>query len=66
MVKTERESNSKRREEKWQTCWCCRDQQRACKMAKTSAEKLEHGGRKGIGSAIRRGGANTGGVHVKK
>ena len=31
-------------EEKWQTCWCCRDQQRACTMAQTSAEKLEHTG----------------------
>ena len=24
--------------------WCCRDQQRACKMAQASAEKLEHTG----------------------
>ena len=31
-------------EEKWQACWCCRDQQKACRMA--LAEKLEH-----IGSA---------------
>ena len=44
MVRTERESDSKRREEKWQTCWCCRDQQRACQMAQASAEKLEHTG----------------------
>ena len=44
MVKTERESDSKRRKEKWQTCWCCRDQQRACRMAQASAEKLEHTG----------------------
>ena len=29
---------------KWQTCWCCRDQQRACRMAQASAEKLEHTG----------------------
>ena len=27
--------------EKWQTCWCCRDQQRACRMAQASEEKLE-------------------------
>ena len=40
--RTERESDSKRREEKWQTCWCYRDQQRACRMAQASAEKLEH------------------------
>ena len=42
MVKTERESDRKRREEKWQTCWCCRDQQRPCRMAQISVEKLEH------------------------
>ena len=30
--------------EKWQTCWCYRDQQRACRMAQASAEKLEHTG----------------------
>ena len=29
-------------EEKWQTCWCCRDQQTGCRMAQASAEKLEH------------------------
>ena len=28
--------------EKCQTCWCCRDQQRACRMAQAPAEKLEH------------------------
>ena len=42
MARTERESDRIRREEKWQTCWCCRDQQRACRMAQASAEKLEH------------------------
>ena len=31
-------------EEKWQTCRCCRDQQRACRMAQASVEKLEHTG----------------------
>ena len=31
-------------EDRWQTCWCCRDQQRACRMAQASAEKLEHTG----------------------
>ena len=40
MAKTERESDRRRREEKWQTCWCCQDQQRACRMAQVSAEKL--------------------------
>ena len=44
MARTERESDSRRREEKWQTCWCCRDQQRACRMAQASAEKLEQTG----------------------
>ena len=44
MVRTERESDNRRREEKWQICWCCRDQQRACRMAQASAEKLEHTG----------------------
>ena len=41
MARTERESD-KRIEEKWQTCWCCQDQQSACRMAQASAEKLEH------------------------
>ena len=36
------QNESKIEEEKWQTCWCCRDQQRACRMAQASAEKLEH------------------------
>ena len=31
-------------EEKWQTCWCCRDQLRAFRMAQASADKLEHTG----------------------
>ena len=44
MARTERESNRRRREEKWQTLWCCRDQQRACRMAQASAEKLEQTG----------------------
>ena len=43
MARTERESN-RRREEKWQTLWCCRDQQRSCRMAQASGEKLEHTG----------------------
>ena len=44
MSMTERESDRRRREEKWQTCRCRRDQQRACIMAQTSAEKLQHTG----------------------
>ena len=44
MVRTERESDSIVAAAEWQTCWCCRDQQRACRMAQASAEKLEHTG----------------------
>ena len=44
MARTERESDSRRIEKKWQTCWCCRDQQRACRMAQALAEKLEQTG----------------------
>ena len=44
MARTERESESRKRKEKRQTCWCCRDQRRACRMAQASAEKLEHSG----------------------
>ena len=44
MVRTERESDNRRIEGKWQTCWCCRDQQRACRMTQASAEKLKHTG----------------------
>ena len=42
MARTEQESDRRRREEKWQTCWCCRDQQRSCRMVQASVEKLEH------------------------
>ena len=41
---TERESDRRRREGKWQTHWCCRDQQRMCRMAQASVKKLEHTG----------------------
>ena len=41
MARTKRESDRRKREEKWQTCWCCRDQRRACRMAQDSVEKLE-------------------------
>ena len=44
VARTERESDNRRREEKLQTLWCCRDQQRACTMAQASAEELEHTG----------------------
>ena len=38
--RTERESGNRRREEKWQTLWCFRDQLRACRMAQASAKNL--------------------------
>ena len=44
MARTERESDRRRREKKWQICWCCQDQQRACRMVQASAEILEHTG----------------------
>ena len=44
MARTERKSD-RRRDEKWQTCLCCRNlSSRACKMAQASAKKLEHTG----------------------
>ena len=42
MARTEQESDRRRREEKWQTCWYCQDQQRACRMAQAAAKKLKH------------------------
>ena len=42
MARTEQESDRRRREEKWQACWCCRDQQKACKMVQALAEILDH------------------------
>ena len=44
MVRTEIESNRRKRQEKWQSCWYCRDQQIASRMAQASAENLEHTG----------------------
>ena len=44
MARTERELDRRRKEEKWQTCWCCRNRQRACRMAQASVEKLKHTG----------------------
>ena len=42
MARTERKCDRRTREEKWQTCRCCRGQQRTCRMARAAAEKLEH------------------------
>ena len=42
MASTERVLD--RRKKKWQACWCCQDQKRACRMAQALAEKLEHTG----------------------
>ena len=44
VTRTERKSDWRRREGKWQACWCCRNQKRARRMAQASAEKLEHTG----------------------
>ena len=44
MARTEPESDRRRREEKWQTIWCYRDQLRAGRMAQALVEKLEHTG----------------------
>ena len=44
MARTERESDRRKREKKWHTSWCCRDQQRACRMVQALAEILEHTG----------------------
>ena len=44
MARTKRELDRRRREEKWQACWCCRDQQTVCRMAQASEVKLEHTG----------------------
>ena len=44
MARTERKSDRRRRDEKWQTYRCRRDQQRGRRMPQVSAEKLEHTG----------------------
>ena len=43
-MKTRQSKSQIEREEKSQTCWCCRDKQKARRMAQASAEKLEHTG----------------------
>ena len=58
-------------EENWHTCWCCRDQQRACRMAQASAEKLEHTGpaekgKGGLSATERAVGKNAGAALVKR
>ena len=69
--RTERESDSRRREEKWQTCWCCRDQQKTCRMAQASAEKLEQTGpaekaKSGLSATERAVGKYAGAALTKK
>ena len=44
MVRTEEESERRRRKEKWQSFWCCRDQRRTYRVVQALAEKLEHTG----------------------
>ena len=55
---------------KWQTCWCCQDQQRAYRMAQGSAEKLEHTGpdkkeKSGLSATERAVGKNAGAALTK-
>ena len=69
MARTERESDRRRRKEKWQICWCCRDQQRACRMAQASAEKLEHTGpaeKEKVASVPQRESKNAGAALAKR
>ena len=70
MARTERESDRRKREEKWQTLWCCRDQQRACRMAQASAEKLEQTGpaekESGLSATERAVGKNAGAALAKR
>ena len=40
VARTERESDNRRRKEKWQACWCCRDQQRACRLQRRNLSIL--------------------------
>ena len=40
VVRTERESDRRRREEKWQTCWCCRDQYRNAEWRRLQRKNL--------------------------
>ena len=44
MMRTEQELKMRKREQNWQTCWCCQDQQKACRIAKASTETLKHTG----------------------
>ena len=62
---------ARKREEKWQTCWCCRDQQRACRMVQVSAEKLEHTGpaekeKSGLSATERAVGKCAGAAYAKR
>ena len=40
VVRTERESDRRGREEKWQTCWCCRDQYRNAEWPRLQRKNL--------------------------
>ena len=40
MARTERESDNRRTEKKWQTCWCCRDQQRGAEWRRLQRKNL--------------------------
>ena len=54
MARTGREWERRTGKEKWQACWCCRDQWRALRLALASADKLEKTGsaEKKIGASV--------------
>ena len=71
MARTERESKRRRRKEKWQTCLCCQDRQRACKMAQASTEKLRsywacRKGKSGLSAIEKAVGKYAGAAFAKK
>ena len=44
MVRIERESDRRRKKEKWQTCWCCRDSKERAEWRRLQRKKLEQTG----------------------
>ena len=70
MARTERESDRRRREKKWQTLWCCRDQQKAfsektgtywaCRKGKSRLSATEKAVGKNAGAALAKRKRNKG------
>ena len=70
VVRTKRESDNMRREEKWQTCWYCRGQKRACRRCagfggKTGTYWACRKGRSGLSATERAVGKNAGAALAK-